>query len=299
MKIRFGKEFQIGTLVIATIAILYFGINYLKGINIFNPTNYYHVKFDRVDGLSPSNPVLIKGYKIGFVKSINYNYDDPSDGIIVTLEVDDQLRIPVGSKAVLRKELFGSSSLMLELNSEVHRDSVLKKGDFISAKIEEGVMDQMTAKVEHIVPKVDSLLTSLQSLVSNKSIEKSLQSVEQLTANLESTSLDLSRMMKKDIPDILGNVNTLTADFSKVSGNLSQIDFNATVQKLDQMLADLQMISDKINEGEGSLGLLINDKSFYNNLNATMESANKLLIDLKANPKRYVQFSVFGKSDKK
>ncbi len=112
-------------------------------------------------------------------------------------------------------------------------------------------------------------------------------------------AVSLNSMMKKDLPVILGNVNTITTDFTKVSHNLSQVDFNATMQRLNHTLSNLQTISDKVNNGEGSIGLLINDKSLYNNLNTTMESANNLLIDLKSNPKRYVHFSVFGKSDKK
>ncbi|MCK9155582.1 MAG: MlaD family protein, partial [Paludibacteraceae bacterium] len=99
MKFKISKEFQIGLLVIATIAILFFGVNYLKGINIFNPSNYYTAKFDNVNGLLESSSVTIKGYKVGLVKSIKYNYDDPTDGVIVEMMVDDDLKVPVGSRA--------------------------------------------------------------------------------------------------------------------------------------------------------------------------------------------------------
>ena len=302
MNIKFSKELQIGVLVIVTITILYFGINYLKGINIFNPTNYFYAKFERVDGLVASSPVTIKGYKIGLVKSINYNYENHQDGIVVVLQVDDQLKVPVGSKAVLQTELLGGASISLDLQSEIpgvyHR-----KGDTIPTVIDGGIMAAVTAeimpRVQSIIPQLDSLIYSLHTITGNNSIEKSLGNIQRMTANLESSSVSLNVMMKKDLPVILNNVNTITTDFSKVSQNLSRVDFYATMQSLNHTLSNLQMISDKVNNGEGSIGLLINDKSLYNNLNSTMESANNLLLDLKSNPKRYVHFSVFGKSDKK
>ena len=302
MEIKFSRELRIGVLVIVTIAILYFGVNYLKGINIFNPTNYYYAKFERVDGLVASNAVNIRGYKVGLVKSIIYNYDDPKDGVVVVLQVDEQLRVPVGSKAVLQTELLGGASISLDLHTEVP-GLYFKKGDTIPSMMDDGimatVMGEIMPRVQSIVPQLDSLLYSLRMITGNNSIEKSLGNIQRLTANLESSSVSLNAMMKKDLPVILDNVNTITTDFTKVSQNLSQIDFQATMQSLNHTMSNLQMISDKVNNGDGSIGLLINDKSLYNNLNSTMESANNLLLDLKSNPKRYVHFSVFGKSDKK
>jgi len=302
MKIKFSRELQIGILVIVTIAILYFGINYLKGINIFNPTNYYYAKFERVDGLVASNPVTIKGYKIGLVKSIIYNYDDPKDGILVVLQVDDQLRIPVGSKAVLQSELLGGASVSLDLHTEIP-GVYFKRGDTIPTTIDGGIMEAVIGavmpKIESVIPQLDSLIGSLNSLVEDGSIKKSLANVERITANLASTSASLDVAMKKDVPIILKNVKEITTDFSKISGDLSRVDFNATMLSVNHTMANLQLITDKVNDGSGSIGLLINDKSLYNNLNSTMESANSLLIDFKAHPKRYIHFSVFGKSDKK
>ena len=302
MNIKFSKELQIGVLVIVTIAILYFGINYLKGINIFNPTNYYYAKFEQVNGLVASSPVTIRGYKVGLVKSINYNYNDHEDGVVVVLQVDDELKIPVGSKAVLQTELLGGASISLELQSDVP-GLHFKKGDTIPSVINGGIMDAVTAeimpRIQSIVPQLDSLVASLREITGNKSIEKSLENVQRTTANLESSSIALNKMMRNDVPGILKNVNIITTDFAKVSQNLSQVDFNATMQSLNHTLSNLQMVSDKVNKGEGSIGLLINDKSLYNNLNNTMESANNLLLDLKSHPKRYVHFSLFGKSEDK
>ena len=301
MKFKFSRELWIGALVIATVAVLYFGVNYLKGINIFNPTNYYYVKFDRVNGLSVSSPITIKGYKIGLIKDIIYNYDDPKDGIVVVLQVDDDLRIPVNSRAVLTSELLGGANVSLTLNAEMN-GVFYKKGDTIPSFIDDGIMATVTAeimpRVQSIVPQLDSLLVSLKTIASDQAIQKSLGNIQRLTANLESASVSLNGMMKNDVPVIMKNVNTITTDFSKVSANLSHVDFQATMKRVDNTLANLQTITDKVNRGEGTVGMLLNDKTLYNNLANTAGSANELLIDLKANPKRYVQFSLWGKKDK-
>lgn len=301
MKFKFSRELWIGTLVIATVAVLYFGVNYLKGINIFNPTNYYYVKFDRVNGLSVSSPITIKGYKIGLIKDIIYNYDDPKDGIVVVLQVDDDLRIPVNSQAVLTSELLGGANVSLNLNAEMN-GVFYKKGDTIPSFIDDGIMATVTAeimpRVQSIVPQLDSLLVSLKVIAGDQAIQKSLGNIQRLTANLESASVSLNGMMKNEVPVIMKNVNTITTDFSKVSANLSHVDFQATMKRVDNTLANLQTITDKVNRGEGTVGMLLNDKTLYNNLANTAGSANELLIDLKANPKRYVQFSLWGKKDK-
>lgn len=301
MKFKFSRELWIGALVIATVAVLYFGVNYLKGINIFNPTNYYYVKFDRVNGLSVSSPITIKGYKIGLIKDIIYNYDDPKDGVVVVLQVDDDLRIPVNSQAVLTSELLGGANVSLNLNAEMN-GVFYKKGDTIPSFIDDGIMATVTAeimpRVQSIVPQLDSLLISLKMIAGDQAIQKSLGNIQRLTANLESASVSLNGLMKNDVPVIMKNVNTITTDFSKVSANLSHVDFQATMKRVDNTLANLQTITDKVNRGEGTVGMLLNDKTLYNNLANTAGSANELLIDLKANPKRYVQFSLWGKKDK-
>lgn len=300
--IKISKEFQIGALVVATVAILFFGVNYLKGVNVFNPTNYYYAKFERVNGLLESSSVTVQGVKLGVVKSINYNFDDVTDGVIVELSVDDELRVPVGSMAVLTCGLLGGADVSLSLK-QTYPGQFYKPGDTIPAILDEGPMtavtEQVMPRIQAIIPQLDSLIYSLRMITEDNSIQKTLGNINRMTANLERTSVSLNNMMSKDVPVILGNVNTITSDFSKVSSNLSRIDFVATMNKVDATLANLKTITDKVNSGDGTVGLLLNDRSLYDNLNSTAGSANNLLVDLKANPRRYVHFSMFGKSDKK
>ncbi|MBP5455865.1 MAG: MCE family protein [Paludibacteraceae bacterium] len=300
--IKISKEFQIGALVVATVAILFFGVNYLKGVNVFNPTNYYYAKFERVNGLLESSSVTVQGVKLGVVKSINYNFDDVTDGVIVELSVDDELRVPVGSMAVLTCGLLGGADVSLSLK-QTYPGQFYKPGDTIPAILDEGPMtavtEQVMPRIQAIIPQLDSLIYSLRMITEDNSIQKTLGNINRMTANLERTSVSLNNMMSKDVPVILGNVNTITSDFSKVSSNLSRIDFVATMNKVDATLANLKTITDKVNSGDGTVGLLLNDRSLYDNLNSTAGSANNLLVDLNANPRRYVHFSMFGKSDKK
>lgn len=299
---KFSKEFQIGALVVATVAILFFGVNYLKGVNVFNPSNYYYAKFDRVNGLLESSSVTVQGVKLGVVKSINYNFDSVNDGVVVEMMVDDELKVPVGSMAVLTAGLLGGADVSLTMRQSVP-GQYYKPGDTIPAILDEGPMTAVTQEVmpriQAIIPQLDSLIYSLRMITEDNSIQKTLGNLNRMTANLEQTSVSLNNMMSKDVPLILGNVSTITTDFSKVSTNLSHVDFAATMTKVDATLANLKLITDKVNSGDGTVGLLLNDRTLYDNLSNTAGSANNLLIDLKANPKRYVHFSMFGKSDKK
>ena len=295
MNFKISKEFQIGVLVIVTIAITFFGINYLKGINIFNPTNYYYLKYDRINGLVETNPVNVKGYKVGLVQEIIYDYENPNKDIIVVLQLDEELRIPVGTKAALVSGLMGGATIELMLNES---SSYYERGDTIPGYIDDGIMTALTSEVmpriQTIIPQLDSLIVSLNEIAENKTIESSLANINEMTGNLKKASVGINRIVDKDVPELCTNMNSLLSDFSKVSGNLSKVDFDKTVTQLNTTLSGVQTMVDRVNRGEGTLGLLMKDPGLYNNLNTTVSSANELLVDLKANPKRYVHFSVFG-----
>jgi phospholipid/cholesterol/gamma-HCH transport system substrate-binding protein len=295
MNFKISKEFQIGVLVIVTIAITFFGINYLKGINIFNPTNYYYLKYDRINGLVETNPVNVKGYKVGLVQEIIYDYENPNKDIIVVLQLDEELRIPVGTKAALVSGLMGGATIELMLNES---SSYYERGDTIPGYIDDGIMTALTSEVmpriQTIIPQLDSLIVSLNEIAENKTIESSLANINEMTGNLKKASVGINRIVDKDVPELCTNMNSVLSDFSKVSGNLSKVDFDKTVTQLNTTLSGVQTMVDRVNRGEGTLGLLMKDSGLYNNLNTTVSSANELLVDLKANPKRYVHFSVFG-----
>ncbi|MTK52928.1 MlaD family protein [Paludibacter sp.] len=295
-----SREIRIGVIVIIAIGLLFFGLNYLKGVNIFSPTNYYVAIYKNVDGLVPSNAVYIKGYKVGQIDKIVYDFNRDSS-FMVYMTINKDLKLPKGTRAELADEgLVGGKQVNLVLGpaSETYYHS----GDIIESSVPVTLMETLKTGIvpnlEKIVPKLDSLVTNLNKVASDPAIGKSLASIQRTTANLDETSAQLKSMMHKDVPQIITKVNKITDNFASVSDNLRNANFAATIASINHTLANLESATGKLNSKDGTLGLLLNDKTLYVNLSNMTGSANDLMVDLKAHPKRYVHFSVFGKKDK-
>ena len=287
------KEVRIGIAGIIALCVLIYGINWLKGIHMFQPSSYFYAKFQNVNGLTKSSPVFADGVRVGIVRDIYYDYVNPGN-VIVEVELDTELRIPKGSSAELVSELMGG----VRMNNPREKYAV---GDTIPGKLNNGMMEsvaQLMPKVQEMLPKLDSILISLNNILGDKSIPATLHSMETTTANLAVVSSQMKGLMSKDIPQLTGKLNTIGDNFIAISGNLKEIDYAATFKKIDETLANVKILTEKLNSKDNTLGLLFNDPSLYNNLNATTENAASLLEDLKAHPKRYVHFSLFGKKDK-
>ena len=174
-------------------------------------------------------------------------------------------------------------------------------GDTIPGVLNNGMMEKvatMMPQVEKMLPKLDSILASLNVILADPAIPATLHNVQDLTASMAVTSRQLQTLMKDDIPQLTGKLNTIGDNFVAISGNLKEVDYSAIFQKVDATLANVKMITEKLNQKDNTVGLLLNDPSLYNNLNATTANAASLLEDLKSHPKRYVHFSLFGKKDK-
>lgn len=293
------KEAKIGAIGIAALAMLIFGINYLKGINMFQPTNRYYVEFSNINGLAGSSPVFANGYKIGLVRSISYNYQKPGN-VVVEVEADTEMRIPKGSSGELVTEMLGTVKMNLLLNTDTHE--YLQPGDTLPGKSNAGLMgaaeEKLMPQMEKMLPKMDSILTSLNKLLADPALSATLQNAEQLTANLNHTTRHLNSLMQKDLPQLTGKLNVIADNFVTISNNLKDVDYAATFSKVDSTLYNVQLLTEKLTRKDNTIGLLLNDPSFYQNLSATTAHAASLLEDLKAHPKRYVHFSLFGRKDK-
>lgn len=265
---------------------------------MFKPASYFYVKFHNVNGLAQSSPVFADGVRVGIVRDIAYDYNQP-ENVIVEVEVDTDLRIPKGSSAELVPELMGGVRMNILLaNNPRERYTV---GDTIPGTLNNGMMEKVAAMmpaVEKMLPKLDSILTSLNTIMADQSIPATLHSIEKTTANLEVTSRQLKVLMNNDIPQLTGKLNTISDNFVVISGNLKEIDYAATFKKIDATLSNVKMLTEKLNSKDNTVGLLLNDPQLYNNLNQTTINAANLLEDLKEHPKRYVHFSLFGKKDK-
>ena len=292
------KEVRIGIAGIIALCILVYGINYLKGINMFKPSSYFYVKFQNVNGLAKSSPVFADGVRVGIVRDIYYDYNQ-AENVIVEVELDTELRIPKGSSAELVSELMGGVRMNILLANNPREKYAV--GDTIPGKLNNGMMESVAAlmpQIEQMLPKLDSIMISLNNILNNQSIPATLHSVEKTAANLEVASGQLKVLMGRDIPQLTGKLNTIGDNFITISGNLKEIDYAATFKEIEQTLANVKMVTEKLNSKDNTVGLLLNDPQFYNNLNATTANAASLLEDLKEHPKRYVHFSLFGKKDK-
>ena len=299
MKKFFSKEVKIAITVIISLAFLFWGIEYLKGINLFTPVNFYYVHFDNVDGLTDSAPVTINGYQVGQVREIIYDYE--TGNLRVLLSMDKQLRIPVKSAAVITSDVLGTAQIELELSDNT---AFYEVGAEIEGKSESGLMDnvsnELLPSVAAIMPKIDSVLTNLNKVVANPALTRSLDRLDNITANLEKSSRQLTVMLGQSVPGIVGNVdgitkniNAMTADLKEVSASLKELPLDSVMHNVNNTARNLSLITDKVNGTDSSLGLLLNDRGLYNHIDHTVLSLDSLFMDLKKNPKRYVTFKIF------
>ena len=295
------KEVTIAITACVAVVILFFGLNFLKGMTIFSSDNSYYVRFHDIQGLSKANPIYADGYKVGVVKDIYYDYAGNGD-VIVKFDVDNNLRIPKGSTAEVGSDLMGNVKMNL-LMANNPRERV-NPGDTIQGATNSGLMGrvaQILPTVEALVPKIDSILTSVNALLADPALAATLHNAQQITSNLTTTSQQLNVLManlNKSVPGMLNKADATLANTQKLTNNLAAVDIQTTMNEVNSTISNLKTFTDNLNNGKGSLGLLMNDPGLYNNLNATMSSADSLLVDLKAHPKRYVHFSLFGKKEK-
>ncbi len=295
MKKFFTKEVKIAITVIICLAVLYWGIEYLKGVNLFKPANFYYVEFDNVAGLTDSAPVTINGYQVGQVREIKYDYNTGT--LVVLLGMEKNLQIPVDSKALLVADLLGTAQIELDMSDNTTFYNV---GDKIPGENATGLMDKVGSdllpSVAGLMPKIDSILTSLNVIVGNPALQQSVSRLDAITANLEIGS----RQLSQTLPAIMNNVESITANLDSISSNLQTLSAELNKVPLDSTMSNIQSVAENLNEmtaklnsTESSLGLLLNDRGLYDHLDGAVKSLDSLFIDIKENPKRYVTIKVF------
>lgn len=309
---KITNETKVGILAAVAIAILIVGYSFLKGNDVFSSDREFYAKYDNVEGLTISNPVLVNGYQIGRVSDLQLL---PNGQILASLNIDPEYDIPNNTVARLEStNLLGSKGIVFELGTSKKYAS---DGDTLKSNVEKDLMQQVQPiqkKAEAIVARLDSVLSSVNATINPQfqknvnrsfaSIANSLETLEGTTrkfdhivgsesnrlsaifANLESISNNFKENNQR-ISSIMSNIDKITDDFSKAN-------FSQTVENANKAVAEFQAAINKVNNGQGSLGQLINDEKLYNNLSNAAGNLDKLMIDLKANPKRYVHFSVFG-----
>jgi len=315
MKIK--NETKVGILAAFAIALLIIGYNFLKGNSIFSSETVLYARYSQVDGLTVSKPVLINGYQIGRVAALELQ---PDATIKATLKINGKYEIPKNTIARLEgTDLLGSKAIVLTLGND---KNFAEDGDFLQTNVEKGLMETfqpVQKKAELIITKMDSILSSINTILNpnlQKNIDRSFTSIAGTLGSLEATSKKVDALVGSEsskLSAILSNVEAITANFKNngakidavmnnlntVTDKVAALNFEQTVNNANKAMADLQTMLNDVKNGKGSLGALINDRQMYDNLNNAAKNLDALMIDLKANPKRYVHFSVFGGGNKK
>lgn len=315
---KISKEIKIGITALLGISLLYYGIFYLKGKNIFHPKREFIAVYDNVKGLVASNSVIINGFKIGVVKELYFIPNDTNGRIIAILSLNQDFKIPDNSIAVIESDLLGTASVHIKLGkSGTHYnygDTLLSS---VSSSLQEEVSLQMLpvkAKAENLMLSMDSLLESIRLVfneTTRENLSKSFEGIKHTIQNLENTSFSIDTLVvgqKKRLERIIGNIESISnniknsnekftniiSNFSNISDSLVKSNIVKTIANANTSLEYVADIMGKIDKGEGSLGLLINNDSLYRNLESATKELDALILDIKLHPSRYIRVSVFG-----
>ena len=295
------KNVKIALTVIVGMALLYWGINYLKGVNLLTPANRYFTEVKSTDGLLEAAPVTVNGFQVGQVREINYDYQ--KNKITVMLAMDKDMTIPEGSTLNMVTGLMGGASLVLNLG----KGAAMKPGSYIPTTDIPGLMDHVTENVLPMVngmlPKVDSIMNNVNGLTGDPALAAALMRLDAITRQLQNSSQQLTLLLtnlNRSVPTVMGNVNGIagnlngaSSDITDFTASLKQLPLDSTMKTLNATLANLQALSEQLNDKNSTLGKVMNDRELYDNANHAIASLDSLLTDIKAHPKRYINVKVF------
>lgn len=309
---KITNETKIGILTVIAITILILVYSYLRGNDVFSSSNKFYAVYNSVEGLSVSKPVLVNGFQIGRVSNMDLR---PDGRTIVEFKIEPKYKIPNNTLAKLQSsDLLGTKAIVFEMgNSKVYaEDEDTLKADVQGSLAES--LQPIQRKAEALFSKLDSSLTAINKIMNpdfQKNIDRSFLSIANSLQTLEGTTKKIDNLVASQTGHINGvlsnaetvsenlktstsHLNAIATNFETFSADLAHSDVKQTLENANKAVADLQATINKINDGHGSLGLLMNDDKLYKNMADATANLNVLLIDLKANPKRYVHFSVFG-----
>lgn len=310
MKILKSREVQIGILLVFIISLSVWGFNYLKGRNLLRSPGQYYCSFEAVGGLMESNFVVVQGFKVGLVEKISLENTNAGHRILVRIVLENDLQVPKDSRVELASlDLLGTKGINLVLGNS---KDYFEGGDTLPSSIQKDMLagfkeeaGPVIDKLDVIMARIDTIATGVQTTFS----EENQKNISSTIANLEATSSRINNLLKqkeKEISSIVNNIDSITGSIEKekesiaamlknveaITDSLSKVDFAMLMGDVAGAVENLNMILQKINENEGSLGLLVNDSALYNNLNGATKSLDNLLIDLKRKPARYAHLSL-------
>lgn len=277
---KYSRELKVGVLAIICMGILYFGFNFLKGVNIFSPTKVYVGQFDRANGLTEQAPVYIKGYKVGLVETIQYDFtQQPSFHVAVS--IDKNIALPRGTQmALVADGLLGGGAIELQLPLMPNRAMPYQAGDTLPTLIVPGLVDNLQTglltQLDSLLVEANAMLTSLNNEVKEGSLRSTLQNVEQITNELAISSQDIRNLTHNQLPRVVKNANQTIDGINDILSDVKAADLKTTIGKVDN---SLNILNDAL-QSQGTLGLLLHDKALYDNLNGTLEDLNRAVLNI-------------------
>lgn len=304
---RISKEFKIGLFSIVSIALLYLGFNFLKGIDFFSSTDTYYVIYENIDGLQVSNPVIIHGFRVGRVSQIKFLQGNENK-IIVTLDIEGDIVLDDSTKAILISEGFlGGKAIELRIPDQIRQP--LQNEDTISSEVAMGLIESLTEQTAPVANDVGALIRKFNTMMDSLMLTESLvrKMINKVNQTLDVTRYTVSTN-QKNLSATIENMKLLSGELTQSSSkldtllgktnifvdSLNSLELSRTMEKLNTISENLSTLIKGLKNGEGTAGKLLTNDSLYVNLDRAAESLNKLLTDLKEHPKRYVHFSLFG-----
>ena len=291
---KFKKEVQIGLLTVLALVLGYIGINYLKGIEIFKKTTTYYAHFDNLNSVTVATPVIVSGFKVGSVRDVRFDY---SRGYGATVEMALDPHVRVSSKSIVKIKMNPLSGSELVLTIDGQDPRTLADGDTISSISPAGDLlsiatDQILPAVNNMMPTITQTLVRLDTLLHDKSIDSVLLALKGSSMQLHAMMAALNQS-SQSLKPVMDNVHGLTGNLHAFSAQLTQLKLDSMMQHLNETTRQLQLVTAQLRSKDNTAGLLLSDPSLYNRLDSLVNNADRLMRDLKENPKRYVHFSVF------
>ncbi len=307
---KYSKEIKVGFLALIGVMMSIFSYNYLKGINLFEKNRKFTVKYEKVDGLSASNPVTLNGFKIGKVQKINFNPNNTRE-LLVDIIIENDVLFPKTSLAELYETgLIGGKAIAI-IPDYKNDSTIASDGDLLKGVIKPGltelvnqILPQVQLQIEALIKNAEIVLGNINTLFDEETkqeLRSSIQDFSNLTKNLSETSDEISNLIVNNSENLTNTISELSkasSNIRTISDSISEEEVLKIASNLNELVSNLNTITKSLKDSEGTAGQLINDKSIYKNLENATNELNILIEDIKLNPGRYINFSVFGKKNK-
>lgn len=299
---KHAREIKVGILATICVFLLYFGFYFLKGVNIFSPVHTYHGIYMNVNGLQEQAPVYVKGFKVGQVDRIAYDFTRDSS-FTVDISINKDIQLPLGTEmALVADGLLGGTAVQLNIPIVAEGTAIYVADDFLPTIVIPGLIDNlqsgMLTSLTNAVDEIRELAEQLNAQLEDNHLYNSLANIDKISVDLKAMSGNLNGVVDGQLPALMETADSTLNDLHIITSNLKTQDYAGIIHQIDSTIANVNSMIQEARSTNGTVGKLLNDKQLYDNANATVQSVDSLITDIKANPKRYINVTIFGSKDK-